>query len=110
MSAIDEPLGPGSPEAPGHPQSSTALLERTETEREKSPGDGDRFAHFVRQDKVDASMFSGQPVVALCGKVWIPTRSAKDYPVCPKCKVLYDEMGKQSPNWPFSDGSGGTGQ
>lgn len=110
MSPLDEPLGPGSPDSQGNPQSSTALLERTETEREQTPGDGDRFAHFVRQDKVDASMMSGQPVVALCGKVWIPTRSAKNYPVCPKCKALYEEMGEQGRNWPFSDGShGGSG-
>lgn len=113
MSALDEPIGPGGPEspsAPGSPQSSTALLERTETEREKSPGDGDRFAHFVRKDKADSSMMTGQPVVALCGKVWIPSRDASNFPICPKCKALRDEMGKQGRNWPFFDGSGGAGQ
>ena len=58
------PGGPESPNAPSNPQSSTALLERTEVEREKDPGDGDRFAHFVRKDKADSSMMTGQPVVA----------------------------------------------
>ena len=113
MRALDEPMAPGGPEspnAPSNPQSSTALLERTEVEREKDPGDGDRFAHFVRKDKADSSMVTGQPVVALCGKVWIPTRDASQYPVCPKCKALRDEMNNFGPNWPFSDGrSGGSG-
>lgn len=98
--ALDEPTGPGGPST----QSSTGLLERTEVEQEKSPGDGDRFAHFVRRDKANSSMVTGQPVVALCGKVWIPTRDASKYPVCPTCKELRDSMGKNGRNWPFSDG------
>lgn len=113
MRALDEPQGPSSPQAPGGPetQSSTGLLERTETEREKSPGDGDRFAHFVRKDRVDSSLITGQPVVALCGKVWIPSRDASKYPVCPRCKALRDGMGRNGRNWPFSDGgSGGSEQ
>ncbi len=110
MRALDDPTVPGAPQAPAAPgtQSSTGLLERTEVEREKAPGDGDRFAHFVRRDKADNSMMTGQPVVALCGKVWIPTRDASKYPVCPTCKALRDGMGKNGRNWPFSDGSGGS--
>ena len=55
MSFLDEPQGPSAPQGP-QTQSSTGLLERTEVEQEKSPGDGDRFAHFVRRDKADSSM------------------------------------------------------
>lgn len=108
--ALDEPTGPEAPQGPVGPstQSSTGLLERTEVEQEKSPGDGDRFAHFVRKDKADSSMITGQPVVALCGKVWIPSRDASKYPVCPTCKALRDSMGKNGRNWPFSGGSGGS--
>lgn len=110
--ALDEPTAPGAPQAPGGPvtQSSTALLERTEVEKEKSPGDGDRFAHFVRKDKADTARITGQPVVALCGKVWIPTRDATQYPVCPTCKELKESMGNKGRNWPFSDGSSGSGK
>lgn len=113
-SALDEPHGPLSPISPEQPgtQSSTGLLERTEVEQEKSPGDNDRFAHFVRRDKADSAMITGQPVVALCGKVWIPTRDASKYPVCPTCKELRDSMGNNGRNWPFSSGnnSGGSKQ
>lgn len=111
MSALDEPTGPQAPSAPSGPstQSSTGLLERTEVERTRTPGDGDRFAHFVRKDKADHSMLTGQPVVALCGKVWIPSRDASRYPVCPRCKALRDGMGNNGPNWPFAGGSSGRG-
>ena len=74
----------------------------------RTDGDGDRFAHFVRKDKANSSMVTGQPVVALCGKVWIPTRDASQYPVCPTCRELRDSMGKNGRNWPFSDGGKGS--
>lgn len=112
MHALDDPQTPGGPtppESPASPQSTTALLERTEEERKKDDGDGDRFAHFVRRDRVNSSVVTGQPVVALCGKVWIPSRDASKYPVCPKCKALRDQMGGKGRHWPFSDGGSGSG-
>lgn len=66
-------------------------------------GDGDRFAHYVRRDRANNAAVTGEAVVALCGKVWVPTRDAKNYPICPKCKALRDEIGKQGGNWPFAD-------
>ena len=100
----------GTPSEPLEPLSSPStgvgLLEKPEEKTLKDPGDGDRFAHFVRKDRIDHSLITGQPVVALCGKVWVPTRDASRYPVCPQCKALRDGMGKNGKNWPFSDGSG----
>ncbi|WP_326690056.1 MULTISPECIES: DUF3039 domain-containing protein [unclassified Streptomyces] len=60
-----------------------------------SHGDGDheRFAHYVQKDKIMASAMEGTPVVALCGKVWVPGRDPKKYPVCPMCKEIYETMG-----------------
>lgn len=59
-----------------------------------SNGDGDheRFAHYVQKDKIMASALEGTPVVALCGKVWVPGRDPKKYPVCPMCKEIYESM------------------
>jgi len=34
-------------------------------------------------------MVTGTPVTALCGKVWVPSRDPKRYPVCPTCKEIY---------------------
>jgi hypothetical protein len=36
----------------------------------------------------------GNPVVALCGKVWIPSRDPEKFPVCPECKDVYEQMKK----------------
>lgn len=60
-----------------------------------SRGDGDheRYAHYVQKDKIMASALEGTPVVALCGKVWVPGRDPKKYPVCPMCKEIYESMG-----------------
>jgi hypothetical protein len=53
-------------------------------------GDHERFAHYADRDKVTEAMVVGTPVVALCGKVWVPSRDPKKYPVCPECQRLYD--------------------
>jgi hypothetical protein len=53
-------------------------------------GDHERFAHYADRDKITEAMITGTPVVALCGKVWVPSRDPKRYPVCPECKRLFD--------------------
>ncbi len=53
-------------------------------------GDHERFAHYVDKDKVVESAVTGTPVVALCGKVWVPSRDPQKFPVCPECQRLYD--------------------
>jgi Protein of unknown function (DUF3039) len=53
-------------------------------------GDHERFSHYADRDKITEAMVTGTPVVALCGKVWVPSRDPKKYPVCPECKRLYD--------------------
>jgi len=58
------------------------------------PGDHERYSHYVRKDKVVESAVMGNPVVALCGKVWIPNRDPEKFPVCPECKEIYEEMKK----------------
>jgi hypothetical protein len=49
-------------------------------------GDHDRFAHYARKDDVARAYVTGEAIVALCGKKWVPTRDPKNYPVCPTCK------------------------
>ena len=48
-------------------------------------GDHERFAHYVPKAKLTAALVNGTPVVALCGKVWVPSRDPERYPVCPEC-------------------------
>ena len=109
---------PGAPGAPTDPAAEptqgvgTAVLEREELQS-TDDGDADRFAHYVRKDKIAAAAATGRPVVALCGKVWTPGRDPSKYPVCPTCKSIYEEMrsgddsggkGPRFPRFPFGRG------
>ncbi len=55
-------------------------------------GDHERFAHYVQKDKIVESAVTGRPVIALCGKVWVPGRDPSKFPVCPDCKRIYEGM------------------
>jgi hypothetical protein len=72
------------------PAGGTATIERTETREVVEPGDGERFSHYVRKEKIMESAMTGDPVIALCGKVWTPGRDPKKFPVCPACKEIID--------------------
>ncbi|MGP9538937.1 DUF3039 domain-containing protein [Brachybacterium sp. AOP43-C2-M15] len=94
---------------PGAAPGSTAVLDRQlqEQEQKTDDGDHDRFAHYVRKDKVTQAALGGTPVIALCGKVWVPGRDPDKYPVCPECKEIYEGM--REPN-DGGDGKGGSGK
>lgn len=64
------------------------LIEREELES----GDHDRFSHYVQKEKILQSALSGKPVIALCGKVWVPGRDPQKFPVCPSCKEIYEKL------------------
>ena len=70
------------------------IREDTRTRPDLSPGEGDheRFAHYVDKDKIVDSAVTGTAVVALCGKVWVPSRDPKRFPVCPECKEIYESL------------------
>lgn len=55
-------------------------------------GDHDRFAHYVPKAEIVRSNVEGVPVVALCGKRWIPNRDPERYPVCPSCKEIRSRL------------------
>lgn len=70
----------------------------TQTEQDirtqPTTGDGDheRFSHYVPKGKLTEAMIEGTPVVALCGKVWVPSRDPQRFPVCPECKEIWDSI------------------
>jgi hypothetical protein len=57
-------------------------------------GDHERFSHYVKKDRIIESAVMGSAVVALCGKVWVPTRDPEKFPVCPDCKRVYEKLKK----------------
>ncbi len=68
----------------------TTTIVREHTREVVEPGDGERFAHYVRKEKITESAVTGEPVIALCGKVWVPGRDPNRFPVCPACKEIID--------------------
>ena len=92
MSSLNDPYAndPASPDtaSPG----GTAVMGRQLQEQLSEPGDHERFAHYVQKDKIMESALTGEPVIALCGKVWVPGRDPQKFPVCPDCKEVYDSM------------------
>jgi hypothetical protein len=89
--------------------SGTALLERELVEQPVEPGDHERFAHYVRKEKILESAVTGVPAVALCGKVWIPSRDPSKFPVCPTCKEIYAGLRKEPSDGAGAGGGAGSG-
>ena len=69
---------------------STVLDKRTE--KLLDDGDHERFAHYVNKTEMTKSAVIGNPVRALCGKKWVPNRNPENFPVCPECKKIYEEL------------------
>jgi hypothetical protein len=81
------------------PDQETRVHEDVRPDTSHGDGDHERFAHYVQKDKIVDSSVMGTPLVALCGKVWVPSRDPKRYPVCPTCKEIYEGL-------PPGDGGG----
>jgi hypothetical protein len=69
--------------------SSTDLLERPDT---TDTDDSEDFAHYAESAKVTEGYIMGTPVVALCGKVFIPSRDPLKLRICPICKEIADAL------------------
>jgi len=74
----------------------TDLLTRPDLQEDD--GGHDRFAHYVKKEKVVESAVTGKAVRALCGKKWIPSRDPEKYPICPFCKEIYDGLSRKLPD------------
>ena len=74
-------------------------------------GDHERMSHIVLEgfhpedgDFVPAGpsvvegIVNGTAVRALCGKIWVPTRNPKHYPLCPTCADIAKANGWQVPS------------
>lgn len=67
-------------------------VEDTRTHPVTDDGDHERFSHYVPKDKLMGAMVEGTPVVALCGKTWVPSRDPQRFPVCPECREIWQSM------------------
>jgi hypothetical protein len=82
----------------------------TKPEAQIDQGDHERFTHIVLEgytpdegdfvplgNSVVEGMINATPVKALCGKVWVPGRDPRKYPLCPTCKEVALSMGWTPP-------------
>ena len=70
----------------------TEVEKSTKADTREESGDHDKFAHYVHKDDVMEGIVFGVPVVALCGKIWIPTRDGSKFPVCEICKEIISSL------------------
>lgn len=78
------------------PLTGSGLLTETEIDTAPAePGDHDKFAHYAQKYEITEALVNGTPIVALCGKVWVPTRDPKGFSVCPECKEIYAELNSE---------------
>ncbi|MBQ1299214.1 MAG: DUF3039 domain-containing protein [Aeriscardovia sp.] len=80
---------------------STKVKEESETKTEEegaARGDfsSEKFAHYVSKTELEKAK-GGKPVVALCGKIWVP-KKYDGAPVCPECQRIYNSLSSGSKN------------
>ena len=60
----------------------------------------DDVAHFIWGDDPKATIteaiVTGKPIVALCGKVFVPSRDISNLPICKECKKRKEEIQKNA--------------
>lgn len=69
-----------------------SLREEVNTRAWTEDGDHERFAHYAPKNEVMQALVEGIPVMALCGKIWVPSRDPEKFPICPTCKDIYEEI------------------
>jgi hypothetical protein len=67
---------------------------RTRRRPETRPGEADldETAHIVMKDDQMRGYLTGEPIQALCGKVWIPSRDYQGLPLCQACREERDRL------------------
>lgn len=60
-------------------------------------GEGDDGGFVSAGPTVVEGLVNGTAVKALCGKIWVPSRDPKRYPLCPTCKEIAESLGWKVP-------------
>jgi len=75
----------------------TDLLEKPEVQDpDLDQGEGLLTHIVIPKDAVTNAYITGEPVTALCGYTWVPSRDPSKYPVCEQCKEIYGDPGNLS--------------
>lgn len=68
---------------------SNLLLEETV---QIDSGESKQFAHYAEKNEITEAYVFGNSIVALCGKIFVPSRDPEKFPICKKCKEIIDSL------------------
>ena len=71
---------------------STDVLEDVNTDTKNDDNDEEQFAHYAESASVTEGYIMGTPVIALCGKVFVPSRNPERLRVCSICKEIMEAL------------------
>jgi hypothetical protein len=66
--------------------------EKQATTVDTTNGDHDLFAHYAEENDIMEAFVNGVPIMALCGKIWVPSRDGSKYPVCHECAEIHEQI------------------
>lgn len=67
-------------------------LEAYPKTKEDIKEENSKVAHLAEKVSVTEGYVLGTPVVAICGKIFIPSRDPEKFPICPICKEIADAL------------------
>lgn len=56
------------------------------------------IAHYVRREDASRAYVTGEPITALCGKRWVPSRDPDKFPMCDVCSNVMASMRARAAN------------
>lgn len=73
---------------------SVDVLERPDVDEQilEDSDDSKHFAHYAEAAEVTEAYVMGNPIIALCGKIFVPFRNPEKLPVCPTCKEIINAL------------------
>jgi hypothetical protein len=70
-----------------------SVLEKIkENSQLQDEGNSKQFSHYAEKNEVTEGYVLGTPVIAICGKIFIPSRDPLKFPLCPICKKIADAL------------------
>lgn len=67
----------------------TLLKEKIESlGKNKDP----EYSHYAEATSTTEGYVMGTPVIAICGKIFVPTRDPNKFPLCPTCRDIAEAL------------------
>lgn len=70
----------------------SSVIEETDIETTDADTGEPKFAHYADSVSVTEGYIMGKAVMAICGKLFVPTRDPNKFSICPICKELAEAL------------------